>query len=219
MSSTITIAILAIIATLAAAFLQPIVSSWLTPKQKLRVDVCGADYAIPSAVAREMSEYGHTRHLNSKLKSEFVDFLKNAERYQSYFNVIVTNTGKTTSRNVVLGCTAYGKYTLIHSKNKSEYRPDEPEYFLGDIQPSEKIQCKIWSSSSLSSYDSAIREMFSIRDDHNSSKEIILRRFYDKTSHYLLDRSAVEALLSALKWTALPPLAVLAFIYLITRYM
>jgi hypothetical protein len=214
MSLTVTIAILAIIATLAAALLQPFVSHWLTPKQKLLIEVTGSEYRIQSGISRKMSEFGYQLQAQGKPKPEFRDFLENAERYQSYFNVTLTNTGKTMSRNVVLGCSAYSKYVLIQSRNKSEYCPDQPEYSLGDIQPSEKVECKIWSSSHLPTYDFALYEMFSVRDDHNSSKEIILRRFYDKASYYLLERAVVRNLMSALKWTLLPPalLALIAYI-------
>jgi AIPR protein len=43
----------------AAAFLQPIVSHWLAPKQKLRVDVTGSEYRIPRTVSHEMVEFGY----------------------------------------------------------------------------------------------------------------------------------------------------------------
>jgi hypothetical protein len=214
MSLTVIIAIFAILATLAAAFLQPIVSHWLTPKQKLRVDIICSRYVIPPVISSEMSKYYiQLRVQNEKPKPEFGDFLKNAERLQSFFDVTVTNTGKTICRNVFLGCSAYGKYVIIQSRNKPEYRSDEPEYLLGDLQPSEKIHCQIWSPSSIPSYDIAAAEMFSVRDDHNSSKEIVLRRFYDKASHYLLDRDSVQGFISMLKWTFLPPLLLGLTIY------
>jgi hypothetical protein len=206
MSLTVIIASLAVLATLAAAFVQPIVSHWLTPKQKLRVDVTASEYALPPTISREMSAYYYKIRAHGQPAPEFGEFLKRAERLESYFDVIVTNTGKTISQNVILGCSAFGKYVLIHSRNKSEYHTDQQEYFLGDLQPSERGRCQIWSSSYFPSYDRAAREMFSIRDDHNSSKQIILRRYYDTTSHYLLERSHVESLLSALKWGVLPSL-------------
>jgi hypothetical protein len=215
MSLTVIIAIVAILATLSAALLQPIISHWLTPKQKLRLDVTGSQYVTPPAILREMSKYYiQLRVHNAKLQPEFGDFLRDAERYHSFFDVTVTNTGKTISRNVFLACSAYSKYVIIQTRNKSEYHSDEPEYLLGDLQPSEKIRCHIWSTSSFPAYDFAAKEMFSVRDDHDSPKQIVLRRFYDKTSHYLLDRSVVENLASAFKWIVLPPLLIWLIIYL-----
>lgn len=215
MSLTVIIAIVAIFATLITALLQPIVSHWLTPKQKLRLDVAGSQYVMPPAVSREMSKYYiQLRVQKAEPQPEFGDFLRDAERYQCFFDVTVTNTGTMISRNVFLGCSAYGKYVIIQSRNKSEHHSDEPEYFLGDLQPSEKIRCQIWSTSHFPAYDLAAFEMFSIRDDHDSSKQIVLRRFYDKTSHYLINRSAVENLTSAFKWIVLPPLVLLLIVYL-----
>lgn len=216
MSLTVVIAIFAVVATLAAAFLQPLVNHWLTPKQKLRVDITGARYSIPSLISSEMSKYYYfkLRERDRSPKPEFGDFLRDAERYGSFFDVSVTNTGSTICRNVFLGCSAYGKYVLIESRNRSEYHPDQPEYLLGDLQPSEKVRCQIWATSSFPEYDFIASRMFSARDDHNSSKQIVLRRCYDRTSHYVIDREAVATFTSLLKWTLFPPVLTISLIYL-----
>jgi hypothetical protein len=217
MSLTVIIAILAIIATLGAAFLQPIVSHWLTPKQRLRLDVTGSRYLIPATISREMSEhYYQSRGRGETLKAELGDFLRDAQHYQSFFfDVTVTNTGKTISRNIFLECSAYGKYVLIQSRLL--HYSAQPEYLLGELQPSEKVRCQIWSTAPFPTYDFGAYEMFSARDDHSSPKQIVLRRFYDRTSHYLLEREVVKTLLSVLKWTLLPSFMFLLTIYLISE--
>jgi hypothetical protein len=119
----------------------------------------------------------------------------------------------------VLGCTAYSKYVLIAARNKTQFYSDQPEYFLGDLQPLEKIRCKIWSSNYLPKYDFALSDMFSVRDDHNSSKQIVLMRFYDKASYYVLERALVKNLASALKWTLLPPATVGIIVYVVGGFV
>jgi len=212
MSLPVLIASLAILATLAAAFLQPIVAHWLTPKQKLRLDVAASIYEIPPAVSREMSKYYYfTLQRQANPIPEFGEFLKIAEHYRTYFDVTISNSGKSTSRNVILGCKALSKYVLITSRNRAEYRPDQIEYPLGDLQPSEKIKCQIWSSSYFTPHDFSVLDLFTIRDDQGSSKQIVLRRIYDRTSHYLIEKDLVNNFASMLKWTMLP----LLFFYLL----
>jgi hypothetical protein len=68
MSISLAIAILAVFATLAVAFLQPVVTNWLAPKQKLRVDVIASEFAIPPTISREMANFGIKLYVQGKPK-------------------------------------------------------------------------------------------------------------------------------------------------------